>query len=93
MTGIDTDSAAAAAASSEYSAALACLRELWQTVLDVDDVSDTDNFFDLGGDSHGALRVWRLAAGLGMEMPRDTARATTANGCVITVSTPWPRLG
>jgi acyl carrier protein len=27
------------------------VRELWKNLLEIDDITDTDNFFDLGGDS------------------------------------------
>ncbi|SHH81507.1 non-ribosomal peptide synthetase [Pollutimonas bauzanensis] len=44
------------------------LARIWQEVLSVARVGRHDNFFDLGGDSLGAIRVqWRVSRDLGME--------------------------
>jgi mycobactin peptide synthetase MbtE len=37
------------------------LRLIWMTVLDVPEINDTDDFFDLGGDSLVAARMTSLA--------------------------------
>jgi mycobactin peptide synthetase MbtE len=37
------------------------LRAIWMTVLDVPEINDTDDFFDLGGDSLIAARMTSLA--------------------------------
>ena len=48
----------------------ATLREVWQEVLQRENISPSDNFFDLGGDSLKALEVIsRLQARLNVELP------------------------
>lgn len=37
------------------------LRSIWMTVLNVPEIADTDDFFDLGGDSLIAARMTSLA--------------------------------
>jgi aryl carrier-like protein len=48
--------------------ALAVLREIWQQVLEVDNIKDTDNFFDLGGDSFLAIEAASIARERGLDV-------------------------
>ena len=36
---------------------MSSLKKIWQKVLNVDEVFEADNFFDLGGDSFSALKI------------------------------------
>ena len=55
----------------ELAARIAELRVVWAETLDLspDDIADTDDFFDLGGDSMLALEVATEARQAGLEMP------------------------
>ena len=50
------------------------LRPLWSQVLDVrkNDVTDNANFFDIGGDSVGAIQLAGLATGAGLKLHAQT---------------------
>lgn len=45
------------------------LRTIWSSVLEVPEVRDADDFFELGGDSLMAFDVSSLAVEAGLEMP------------------------
>jgi aryl carrier-like protein len=57
--------------SSELAVRLRQLREVWAQTLDVspDDIADTADFFDLGGDSMLALEAATESRQAGLEMP------------------------
>jgi aryl carrier-like protein len=55
----------------EFAATIAGLRAVWAVTLEVspDGIADTDDFFELGGDSMLALEVATESRRVGLEMP------------------------
>jgi acyl carrier protein len=46
------------------------IREVWLEVLEIDEVTPADDFFEIGGHSLSAMQVAsRLRAGLGVKIP------------------------
>lgn len=48
------------------------LKDIWEEVLGQEDISDEDNFFDLGGDSISSLRITLKLKEKGIEIPPDS---------------------
>jgi acyl carrier protein len=65
------------------------LRDIWNELLGFDDFSDSESFFELGGDSLLALEVSALARGRGLQMPLAAVlRLPTIDGLVEAVLDP-----